>query len=411
MPSFSYKALSSTGVVMHGDLEAATRNEAYRLLVGQKLRPVRIFSKEEETGGEPVADSAKAGERPGRLKPAALLMFTEELAELLDSGVQLEPALRIMETREEKSPLKFTAGFLRQHLREGKSFSGALRLCGDSFSELYINMVAAGEMSGALNNILRRQAQYMCVIIDLQRRLMMALIYPCIVFVAGIVLMGIFMVFLLPQLTALLAKTGKELPVVTRVLILVSGFVGQYWWAMLAAVGLVCLLHRAWVNTPSGRGMWDRLVLKFPLVGPILKQRFLAQFLQTLATLVSSGVVLLHGITLVRNATANTYIRTLLDNVAVQVGEGASLSKCLKKTPFFPAVAADIVAVGEQTGKIAEALQRGASRFDREFNTQIQRLTVLIQPLTILVVAIFVGVVAYSMITGILTTVSGLKMK
>src|SRR5690606_10858595 len=100
---------------------------------------------------------------------------TEELAELLDSGVQLEPALRIMETREEKSPIKFTAGFLRQHLREGKSFSGALRLCGTSFSELYINMVAAGETSGALNNILRRQAQYMSIIIDLQRRLMMAL--------------------------------------------------------------------------------------------------------------------------------------------------------------------------------------------------------------------------------------------
>jgi type II secretory pathway component PulF len=251
----------------------------------------------------------------------------------------------------------------------------------------------------------------MTVIIDLQKRLVMALIYPCIVFTAGIALMAIFMIFLLPQLTSLLAKTGKELPLVTRLLIDVSGFVAHYWWALLAAAGLVFLLHKAWVNTVSGRKAWDQLVLKLPLVGPILKQRFMAQFLQTLATLVSSGVVLLNGITLVRNATANTYIRNLLDNLALQVGEGASLSRCMKKSSFFPPVSADIVAIGEQTGKIGEALQRGASRYDKEFNAQIQRLTVLIQPLTILVVALFVGVIAYSMITGILTTVSGLRMR
>jgi len=412
MPSFHYKALSSTGAITHGQIEAATRNEAYRVLNGQKLRPIQITAGDEGPGGdgEAPADSKFSG-APNRMKAAAILLFTEELADLLDSGVQLEPALRIIESRKEQTPIKSTAGFLRQQLREGKSLSQALRMCGSSFSELYVNMVAAGEMAGALNNILRRQAQYMSVIIDLQKRLTMALIYPCIVFAAGILLMVIFMVFLLPQLTSLLTKTGKQLPLVTRLLIDVSGFFGSYWWAMLAAMGATFLLHRAWVKTPPGRKTWDRVVLKLPLVGPILQQRFMAQFLQTLATLVSSGVVLLNGITLVRNATGNTYIRAILDGVALQVGEGASLSRCMKKNDFFPPVAADIVAIGEQTGNIAEALQRGASRYDKEFNAQIQRLTVLIQPLTIFVVAVFVGVIAYSMITGILTTVSGLRMR
>jgi len=410
MPSFGYKALDSTGTVSHGEVQANTRTEAYRKLTEQRLRPVQIFQPGEIAGAVRSPDLPRVG-ATAKLNASRLLQFTEELADLLDAGLQLEPALRVIEDREEKSPIKSVAASLRQQVREGKSFSHALRDCGGSFSELYVNMVSAGETAGALDNILRRQAQYASVIIDLQKRLMMALIYPSIVFAAGILLLAIFMLFLLPQLTSLLVKTGKQLPFVTQVLISMSEFMGHYWWALLLGLGAMFLLHRLWTSTPPGRRIWDRLVLRLPLVGPILKKRFMAQFLQTLATLVSNGVVLLNALVLVRNATSNTHIRSILDSLTTQVGEGAALSRCMKKNPFFPSVAVDIVAVGEQTGKIGDALQRGAARYDKEFNAQIQRLTILIQPLTILVVALFVGVVAYSMITGILTTVSGLRMR
>lgn len=412
MPTFEYKALDSEGVVSLGLIEAKTRSEAYQKLTDSKLRPIQIAQRGEAS---PVRKSGGGGEsglrRPMRLSSSRLLQFTEELADLLEAGLQLEPALHAMESREEDSPVKLVAGFLRQQLREGKSLSGALQMCGGIFSELYINMVAAGEATGALDSILRRQAQYTGVIIDLQKRVMMALIYPAIVFAAGVVLLTIFMVFLLPQLTSLLTKTGRQLPVVTQMLIATSEFMTHYWWALFSVAGILFFLQKLWIRSASGRKTWDRLVLRLPLIGLVLKQKFLAQFLQTLATLVSNGVVLLNALILMRNATANTHIRSIVDNLAVQMGEGASLSRCMKKSGFFPPVSVDIVAVGEQTGKIGLALQRGAARYDKEFNAQIQRLTILIQPLTIFIVAIFVGVIAYSMITGILTTVSGLKMR
>lgn len=411
MPSFVYSAVDQAGAIARGEIEAKTRAEAYRKLIEQKLRPVQIGRPEDGTA--PTRTEAPRSDqiRRSRLSAKRLLQFTEELADLLEAGLQLENALRVIETREEASPIKSVAAYLRQRIREGKSFSAALRECPESFSELYVNMVAAGEAAGALENILRRQAHYTAVVIDLQRRVTMAMVYPSIVFAAGILLLSIFMLFLLPQLTSLLNKTGKELPLVTRALISVSEFMGHYWWALLLGFGVIFLAHKLWVATPAGRATWDRVVLKIPLIGPILKQRFLAQFLQTLATLVSNGVVLLNALTLVRNATANTYIKGILQEVALQVGEGASLSRCMRKSGFFPPVLLDIVSVGEQTGKIGPALQRGAERYDKEFNQQIERMTLLIQPATILVVALFVGVVAYSMITGILTTVSGLRMR
>ncbi len=407
MPAFAYKALDAGGVLAQGEIEAQTRSDAYRRLVGQKLRPVQIGATDERSATVSDTGSIKLG----RLSQARALQFTEELADLLESGLQLEPSLRVIETREEQSAIKPVAAHLRQQIRDGKTFSVALRECRGSFSELYINMVAAGEASGALETILRRQAQYMTVVLDLQKRVTMALIYPSIVFTAGIVLLAIFMVFLLPQLSTLLSKTGRELPWVTKMLIGTSRFMAGYWWAILLGMGAIFLTHKVWSSSPLGRKTWDRMKLRIPLVGPVLKQRFLAQFLQTLSTLVSNGVGLLNALMLVRNATENTHIRAVLEKISDQVGEGAALSRCMKRSEFFPAVLIDIVGVGEQTGKIGPALQRGATRYDKEFNAQVQRLTVMIQPAIILMVALFVGVVAYSMISGILTSVSGLRMR
>ncbi len=183
-------------------------------------------------------------------------------------------------------------------------------------------MVAAGEASGALGGILRKQAEYTAVVIELRKRMVTAMIYPCIVFGAGILLLSAFMLFLLPQLTSLLSKTGQELPLVTRLLIDSSAFFGRFWWAILLVIGIAIVAHRMWVATPAGRDSWDRIKLRLPLVGPVLKMSFLAQFLQTLSTLVGNGVVLLSALQLVRNATGNTYIRKLLDTIVLQVGEG-----------------------------------------------------------------------------------------
>ncbi len=410
MGSFAFKATTPGGGLENGVIEARSKAEAYQRLVSRRLRPVLIEPQDGATARETSASVSEPAAFKGRVSSNDLLLFTEELAELLESGLQLEPALRIIESRKEAAVLRQVSATLRQQVRDGSSFSAALRRCG-GFSELFCSMIAAGETAGALPSILRRQADYLNVMIDLRRKISAALIYPSIVFSAGIVLLLIFMTLLLPQLTMLLSKTGQKLPFMTRLMIAVSEFFGHYWW--LVGLGLIGLAFAfwAWWRTPEGRMTWDRIALNIPIVGGIVSCKFIAEFCQTLATLALNGVTLLNGLTLFQRATGNVYLRDLLGRLIERVGEGAPLSSSLRNLPFFPGMLCDIITVGEQSGDLAGALQRGARRYDREFAAKIQKLTALIQPLTILVVALFVGLVAYSMITGILTSVSGLRSR
>ena len=408
MPDFSYKATDPGGGVSNGVICATTRAEAYRLLRSKGLQPVSVG----EGGSEAPAQKGKAGEIGlTRLSLAQLLYFTEELAELLEAGLQLEGALKVIEQRQEKSEVKTVAAKLRQRVRDGVSFSQALRECGKTFDALYCNLVAAGEAGGALPQILKRQCAYLELIEDLRKRVVSSLLYPSIVFASAIVLMFIFLTFLVPQLSVLLGKTGHKLPLITQALISVSGFCGKWWWAILAVIGASALLIRVAVQTPHGRAWWHRAMLDIPVVGPVLKAKFYAEMLQTLSTLVSNGVTLLNGINLMLAATANDYLQGLLRKVANLVGEGTSLASALRRVGFFPPVLMDILGVGEQTGDIASALERAARRYDRELTSRIGHLTTLIQPAIILLVALFVGVVAYSMIAGILTSVSALRAR
>jgi type II secretory pathway component PulF len=407
METFRFKAANASGAIESGTLAARSKAEAYDTLRARKLRPVSI-----ETAGSatPKEGTKAAATGPVRsIANAHLLLFTEELSELLDSGLQLEPALRIIETRRAKSALQPVAAYLRQQVRDGVSFSNALRSCGKCFSELFCSMVAAGEAAGALPRILRRQSEYFAIMADLRRRVMMALVYPSIVFTAGIVLLIIFMTFLLPQLTELLKRNDQQLPFATRLLIGTSDFVGHYWWLMALAAAGVVMAFTFWTRTPEGRMTWDRVSLRIPLLGNVLRGRFYAEFSQTLATLVANGVTLLNGLSLLERATSNVYIRKLVRRLAERVGEGSSLSSSMRAGAFFPDELIDMIVVGEQTGNLSGSLERSAKRYDREFSNHIASITNLIQPVTIMVVAFFVGGIAYSMITGILSSVSSMR--
>ena len=410
MAEFAYKATDSTGSPSTGRLTAHSRGEAYRLLRERGLQPVSVSSTDGSDSSK-KSTTAAANEPLPRLNTTQLLYFTEELAELLEAGLKLEGALKVIEQRQEKSGVQPIASRLRQRVRDGFSFSAALHDCGRTFDPLYCNLVAAGEASGALPQILKRQCAYLTLIQDLRSRVVSSLLYPAIVFTSAIVLMFVFLTFLVPQLSSLLGKTGQKLPLITQVLISTSQFCGQWWWAIIAFIGLLVLLVRYAIRTPAGRDWWHQTMLSLPVVGPVLQSKFFAEMLQTLSTLVSNGVALLHGIQLMTAATANVYLKTLLVKVAAMVGEGISLASALRRVGFFPPVMMDILAVGEQTGDIAGALERAAKRYDRDLTTRIGHLTTLVQPAIILLVALFVGIVAYSMIAGILTSVSSLKTR
>lgn len=410
MATFVYQALRNDGARTNGELEANDKGEAFRKLEGQNLQPIFLDLKDTMVLTATAATSKKAQVTgPITLTKPQIISFTEELSDLLDAGLRLEPALRAMEQRVELSKLSHVIESLRHQVREGVSFSSALRSVSSSFGELYCSLVAAGEISGALPQILRRQVQYLTVMEELQSRVLNALIYPAFLTVAGIGVLFIFMTQLLPKLESLMRKGTMPLP--TRILINTSNFMMHYWWAVLIAIGLASAACVAFVKQPHGRKWWDQAKLKIPLIGPILEAKFYAQFAQTLGTLVTNGVPLLTGLNLMKNSIPNVYLQELMRRLAEIVTEGRSMSLGMKRVGQFPPVFIDVVMVGEQTGDIGAALQKVSVRYDKELNRRIQQITAFIQPVIIVVIALIVGVVIYSIITGIMQTMNGMNIR
>ncbi|RZO12081.1 MAG: type II secretion system F family protein [Verrucomicrobiaceae bacterium] len=416
MPTFAYKALRVDGTQTSGELDASDRHGAMDLLDRGGLQPLNLDLKADKSkDGESKDAKSKSKEDeleitgPMRLKKAEIVLFTEELSELLGAGLQLEPALRVMENREELGKLKRLTKTLRQEVRDGTSFSAALAKASPSFGDLYCSLARAGEVSGALSTILKRQATYLIAIQELQSRVMMALIYPFFLIASGIAVVVLFITFLIPQLMGLLDNTNSDMPAIGQFMIDLSDFVTTWWWIILGAVIGTIFAFISYIKNPNNHEWWDETKLKIPLFGKVLKTRFFVQFLETLANLVGNGLTLLKALELSREATPNLYLKKIISKIIDYVGDGAALSRTMKRVGFFPPLLLDMVAVGEQTGQIGESLERAAGRYDRELGKDIAKISALIQPVIVVTMALLVGIMAYMMISVIFETISGLN--
>lgn len=428
MPVFAYKALSSKGGVQSGQVDASDRNEALRLLDRRGLQPVslkqgtanegakvkaakekrRTARAEKPAKTEGKAESAPEGQL--KLKRAEVVLFTEELADMLGAGLQLEPALRAMEGRQELGSLKEVAERVRHQVRDGTNFSVALKRVSPSFGPLYCSLAAAGEASGALDTILKRQAHYLNTLSELQSRLLLALIYPAFLVAAGVGVSIVFVTILIPQLTQLIESApGGKLPGPIQVLVGISDHLGAYWYVYVVLLIAGGLFFKAWKDNEENRPTWDRIKLELPLIGPVISSRFYVQFLETMANLVGNGLTLLRALELSRDATQNLSQRSALNDVIEQVGDGRSLSKAMIRSGSFPPLLVDMVSVGEQTGKIDLSLRRAAERYDKELNKDLNRIMALIMPSILIVMACLIGTMAYLMINAIFQTISNLS--
>ncbi len=406
MPAFTYTALTTTGQTVTGSVTVASRAEAFRKIEAQALTPVKV-TQEEKAGAAKAKLTADAG--PVKLKRAQLILFTEELADLLDGGLQIDQAFRVMQERQESGALRIIASTMRNELREGSSVAKALRKASPSFDDLYCNLAAAGEVSGSLPSILRRLANNLAVMADLQAKVTQAMIYPAFLIGACIVLMVVFMTFMVPQIMDLMGKNGQKLPAATQLLIGFNQFMGQWWWAIGAAITAGVLTFRGYISSPAGRMWWDETKLNLPLFGPIMSMRFYAQFAHSLGNLITNGVPLLNSIRLVSKISSNVFIQSLLAKVTTLVSEGAPLSNTLRKVGSFPLLLADMIAVGEQTGQLGKSMEKCATRYDKELDKRIKRMTSMITPIILIVMAVMVGTVAYSIVAAIAQSVTGIR--
>lgn len=411
MAVFQYSAFAGDGRQTTGQLDAPDRSAAFRQLDAQNLQPlalVEISEKPKKVTPSPSHDAPNNSQTLNgvKLKAARVLEFTEELSELIKGGIQLEPSLGIMERRRELSSIKDIAATVRGKLRDGIPFSRALQETSPSFGDLYCNLVAAGEISGSLGEILERQAEHLRSMAALKGRVLFALIYPSFLIASAVGVSILFLVFLIPKLMELLDSTGGSLPLGAQ-LVVNAGELAKTGWPVALIVVVLLIGGGIWWSK-SNQLSWDQFKLRWPLMGRVFRERFHVQFLETLANLTKNGLPLNKALELTRAATANRFFRTKLDTVMNSISDGVGLSKSIDQAGDFPSLMIDMIAVGEETGDLSGSLERTAIRFDRELNKRVDRMSAIIQPSVVVLMAGMVGAMAYLMISAIFQTISGL---
>jgi type II secretory pathway component PulF len=412
MPQFAYRARNAQGGLVEGVLDCADRAIAIRQIEMQQCIPVRI----EMLGAEPKVVSPGAAQPEGptrnlKIPHSQLLIFTEQLAHLLQAGMTLDEALSILEKRLKQPRVQQMTHSLHQALVDGRSFSQALSEMPRIFPPLYVNLVAAGEASGALPQILLRLVKHLMQSKELRDRVQQALIYPAFLALAGAILVTIFITFMVPQLTGFMAQTGGALPLPTRILLQIHHAITGYWWVgVLALVGAV-IGFRALVRSEEGRVGWDRLRLKIPGYGGVIRHRYYAQFSRTLGTLMENGVPLLRALDLVTEIAGNRFLEVKLREVRKSVIDGATLSAALQEQKLFPDLFTDMMAVGEQTGHFAETMQAIADVYERELDRSVGVISQLIPPVIIVVIAVLVGLVVFSILSAVFEMTHSLQFR
>lgn len=423
MPQFSYRARNSQGGLVEGVLDCPDRSIAIRQIEQLRYIPVRI----EAIGTEPppAAKSGKNVVAPAPTVAAApvtssqrlkiphgqLLIFTEQLGHLLKAGMTLDEGLAVLERRLKQPRVQQMTHALHQALVDGRSFSQALRDFPRIFPAIYINLVAAGEASGALPEILARLVEHLMQAKNLRDRVQQALIYPAFLALAGAGLIMVFITFMVPQLVGFMSQSGGTLPLPTRILLGVNHFITAYWWLGLVVVLGMMIGFRAFVRTDEGRIAWDRFRLMVPGFGRVLRHRYYAQFSRTMGTLMENGVPLLKAIDLVSEIADNRYLEVKIAEVRRAVIDGATLSTALSSQKLFPDLMTDMMAVGEQTGHFAQTMQTIADVYERELDRTVKTISALIPPVIIVVIAIVVGFVVYSILSAVFEMTHSLQFQ
>jgi len=412
MPQFAYRARNAQGGLVEGVLDCTDRAVAIRQIELQHCVPIRI----EMVGAQPkvVSQAGAAPEAPTKnlkIPHGQLLIFTEQLAHLLQAGMTLDEALSILKKRLKQPRVQQMTHSLHQSLIDGRSFSQALSELPRIFPPLYVNLVAAGEASGALPQILLRLVKHLMQAKELRDRVQQALIYPGFLALAGAVLVTIFITFMVPQLTGFMAQTGGALPLPTRILLQIHHAITGYWWVGVIAVIGAIIGFRAFVRAEEGRIAWDRFRLLIPGYGRVIRNRYYLQFARTLGTLMENGVPLLRSLDLVAEIAANRFLEVRLGEVRRAVIDGATLSAALQEQKMFPDLFTDMMGVGEQTVHFAETMQAIADVYERELDRSVGIISQLIPPVIIVIIAALIGLVVFSILSALFEMTHSLQIR
>jgi type IV pilus assembly protein PilC len=388
MPAFTYTARALNGDLKTATIEAPNRDEVVAQLRKQRLNVVKIDEAKQ------AANTTK--KKAGKISMRDIVIFTRQFSTMINAGLPLVQALDILAKQSENKALKDVTLAVVFDVESGHTVADALRKHPKAFTDLYVNMVAAGEAGGILDTILMRLATFMEKNDALVRKVKGAMIYPGVISSVAAIAISVLLIFVIPTFERMFASVGLALPLPTRVVIAMSKFLTGYWWAVLAAGFAGVAMFKKYYASPDGKLVIDRLALKAPVLGDVLRKSAVSRFTRTLGTLIGSGVSILDGLEITAKTSGNRVIQDAIMESRASIAGGETISAPLQKSAVFPPMVISMIAVGEQTGGLDEMLSKIADFYDEEVDAAVTGLLALMEPVMI----VFLGVVVGGMVVA-----------
>ncbi|MFH1202630.1 MAG: type II secretion system F family protein [Candidatus Omnitrophota bacterium] len=380
MANFRYIGKDKQGFKVMGIIDAADEAQALATLRGKDF--IIISIKEEH---------ARRVAAARRVKLEDLVIFSRQLATMVDSGIPLVQALNILSEQIEKEGFRQVIVKVRQDIEAGSSFCDSLGKHSTVFSPLYINMVKAGEASGLLNDILDRLASYLESVISLQRKVSSSLVYPAVVITMAILITAFLLLKIIPTFKGIFEVLGGTLPLPTQILIGISDFLRKFFLFWLGLTIVSVIAFQKYVATPKGRYQFDKTILKMPVFGELFRKVAIARFSRTLSTLIKSGVPILNSMDIVAKTSGNKIVEEAIQNARSSIKEGEPISGPLSRSGVFPPMVVRMISVGEQTGELEKMLSKISDFYDEQIDAAVSGLTSMIEPLVIAFLGIVIG--------------------
>jgi general secretion pathway protein F len=399
MALYAYKAVNSLGETEEGIKNALDQQTLLSELQDQGFIPIRI-----ELAQDKTFLGIKLGSSAVSLSQKEVLLFTGELATLLDSGLPLDRSLRVLiQLTEDNEKLSTLITQVLEKIKGGSSLADALESQAGVFSRFYLNMIRAGEMGGSLSDVLTRLAEYLERSQELKDTVATALIYPAILLVMSVASLLVMLTFVVPQFTEMFDNAGKELPVPTQVVVAIADFLQAYWWVLLLIVFTVSSYMKAQLANPVTKKIWDTRFLVMPLFGDILLHMETASLTRTLGTLLGNGVSILKALGIARETAGNLVIVDLLDDAEQELKQGKTMSDAFTDSECMPKLAIQMIKMGEETGRLEEMLLRVANIYDKQLRTSISRMLALLEPVLIITLGLMIAGIIVSILLAILS--------
>jgi type IV pilus assembly protein PilC len=396
MGQFTYSARDKTGAIMKGSVFAADRPAATASLAEKGLTPILVKESEKEKGAGLKGLLSGGIGFGNKVKLQDKVIFSRQFATMINAGVPIVQSLNILREQSESPKLKKTVAEVSKQVEGGATLASALATHPEVFNAIYVNMVKAGETGGILDQVLDRLATQQEKDAEVVSKVRSAMIYPAVITTATVTAFFFLMTVIVPKLSSIFQDAGASLPWYTKVMLAISGFLVKDWFIVIGAAIAAVVAFNRWHKTPGGKRIFDRLMLKAPVFGPILVKVNIARFARTFGSLMASGISVLDAINATKSALGNSVYQDELAEVAQKVKNGRPMSEHIKASKNFPAIVGQMLSVGEETGQIDSILLKLAEFYEKEVDTVVAGITSIIEPILIIALGGMVGFIVIS---------------